>query len=152
MHETAYEDTVERYCWLLGPIGRARALRLTQRLPRAHPPRSPSPEGDSAGVDSCAEIAKETRFALRQLFRDRAAHADLSTLSGLEGDELGARGRGDRPRPERPGGRGWCCWNSRLARSSSAARLVSMDWRSRCLARRMASMRSFSARMASSCA
>ena len=53
-------------------------------------------------MDSCAEIAKETSVARRQLFRDRAAHAAFSPFFEIEGDELDARAQGDRPRLERP--------------------------------------------------
>ena len=67
--------------------------------------RGASTEGNSAEVNSCAEIAKKTRLARRQLFRDQAANAAFFPLSKIKKDELGASGRGDRPRPERPEGR-----------------------------------------------
>ena len=61
--------------------------------------------GDSAEVDNCAGITKETGLVCHRPCRERAGTPAPSTLSETEGDELDARGQGDRPRLEMPEGR-----------------------------------------------
>ena len=71
-----------------------------QHQPRAQSPRGVPARGDSAEVDNCAEITKETGLGRRRPIRERAGTPDLSPISETKGDQLDARGRGDRPRLE----------------------------------------------------